>query len=113
VASSIVLQAVQEEFGDRLTILPTLPAAVDAVLTGKAAAVIADDVAVSRWLDANPAAGLQLELVTRRDRRPGLAMAVHWKSDDLQAWLNLCIEKCALDGTLHALATKYLGHNRP
>lgn len=113
VAGSIVLPALQEEFADRLTVLPTLDAAVDAVLAGRAVAVIADDIAISRWLAANPAAGLRLELVTRRDRRPGLAMAMNWKSDDLQAWLNLCIEKCALDGTLEALATKYLGGHRP
>ena len=113
VAGSIVLPAVQEEFGGRLTVLPTLPAAVDAVLAGTAVAVIADNVAVSRWLRANPAAGLRLELVPRRDRLPGLAMAVNWKSEDLQAWLNLCIEKCALDGTLESLAAKHLGDDRP
>jgi polar amino acid transport system substrate-binding protein len=112
VAGSVVLAAVQEEFGNRLTVMPTLSAAIDAVLTGRAVAVIADDVAVSRWLGVNPAAGLRLELVPRRDRRPGLAMAVNWKSDDLQAWLNLCIEKCTLDGTLPSLTAKYLG-DRP
>lgn len=113
VAGSVVLPAVQEEFGDRLTIFPTLSAAVDAVLAGKAVAAIADDVAVSRWLGTNPAAGLRLEVVPRRDRAPGLTMAVNWKADDLQAWLNLCIEKCVLDGTLQSLASKYLGESRP
>lgn len=112
VAGSVVLPAVREEFGPRLNILPSLPAAIDAVLAGQAVAVIADDLAVSRWLAANPAAGLRLEVVPRRDRQPGLAMAVNWKSDDLQAWLNLCIEKCALDGTLQSLASKHLGESR-
>lgn len=112
VADSVVLPAVKEEFDDRLTVLRTLQAGVDAVLAGQAVAVIADDIAVSRWLEANPAAGLRLQVIPRRDRLPGLAMAVNWKSDDLQAWLNLCIEKCALDGTLPALVAKYLG-NRP
>jgi ABC-type amino acid transport substrate-binding protein len=113
VAGSVVLPAVQEEFGNRMTVLPTLQAAVDAVLTGTAVAVIADNVAVLRWLEANPAVGLRLELVPRQDRLPGLALAVNWKSDDLQAWLNLCIEKCVLDGTLQTLVAKYLGDNRP
>lgn len=113
VAGSVVLPAVQEEFGDRLTVLPSLPSAVERVLTGQAVAVINDDVAVSRWLDANPAAGLRLQLLPRTDRHPGLAMAVNWKADDLQAWLNLCIEKCVLDGTLPSLAAKYLGDKRP
>lgn len=112
VAGSVVLPAVQEEFGPRLNVLPTLQAAVDVVLAGNAVAVIADDIAASRWLTANPAAGLRLEVVPRRDRQPGLAMAVNWKSDDLQAWLNLCIEKCALDGTLQSLSAKYLGETR-
>lgn len=113
VAGSVVLPAAQEELGDRLIVLPTLPDAVAAVLTGKAAAAVADDVAVQRWLDANPAAGLRLELVTNRNHPAGLAMAVSWKADNLQAWLNLCIEKCVLDGTLQALEAKYLGNNRP
>lgn len=112
VAGSAVLPAVQEQFGERLTILPTLSAAIDAILTRRAVAAIADDVAVTRWLGANPAAGLRLELVPHREHAPGLVMAVSWKSDDLQAWLNLCIEKCALDGTLPALAAKYLGDSR-
>lgn len=113
VAGSVVLPAVQEEFGARLTVRPSLPSAVETVLSGQAAAVITDDVAVSRWLDANPAAGLRLQLLPRADRLPGLAMAVSWKADDLQAWLNLCIEKCVLDGTLPSLASKYLGDKRP
>jgi polar amino acid transport system substrate-binding protein len=112
VAGSVVLPAIREGFGERLTVLPNLQAAIDAVLTGRAVAAIADDVAVSRWLEANPAAGLRLQLIPRRDRFPGLAMAVNWKSENLQAWLNLCIEKCMLDGTLQLLSTKYLG-DRP
>jgi len=111
-AGSVVLPAVQEEFGARLVILPDFSAAVDDVLAGRTSAAIGDDVAVVRWLGANPSAGLRLELSTRRDRRPGLAMAVPWKSDDLQAWLNLCIDKCALDGTLPALIAKHLGEAR-
>jgi ABC-type amino acid transport substrate-binding protein len=113
VAGSVVLPAVQEEFGSRLNVLHTLQAAVDTVLAGNAVAVIADDVAISRWLAANPAAGLRLEVLPRRDRLPGLAMAVNWKADDLQAWLNLCIEKCVLDGTLQSLASRHLGATRP
>jgi polar amino acid transport system substrate-binding protein len=109
VAGSVVLPALQEEFGDRLGIVPTLGSAVDEVLSGKSLAAVGDDVAVVRWLQANPALGLRLELSTRGDRRPGLAIAVPWKSDDLQAWLNLCIDKCNLDGTLKSLVTKYLG----
>jgi len=72
-------------------------------------AAVGDDVAVMRWLKANPAVGLRLELSTRGDRRPGLAIAVPWKSDDLQAWLNLCIDKCNLDGTLKTLVNNHLG----
>jgi ABC-type amino acid transport substrate-binding protein len=109
VAGSVVLPALQEEFGDRLRIVPTLGSAVDEVLSGKSLAAVGDDVAVVRWLQANPALGLRLELSTRGDRRPGLAIAVPWKSDDLQAWLNLCIDKCNLDGTLKSLVAKYLG----
>jgi ABC-type amino acid transport substrate-binding protein len=112
VAGSVVLPAAQDEFGDRLMVQPTLGDAVDAVLAGRAAAAIGDDVAVQRWLDANPAAGLRLQLITRRDHPAGLAIAVGWKADDLQAWLNLCIEKCMLDGTLQTLASKYLGERR-
>lgn len=111
-AGSVVLPAIQEEFGDRVTIVPTLAAAMDDVLSGKTLGAVGDDVTVARWLGTNPAVGLRLELTTRRDRRPGLAMAVPWKSDDLQAWLNLCIDKCALDGTLPALITKHLGDAR-
>ena len=113
VTGSVVLPAVKEEFGDRLTVLPTLEDAVDAVLTRKAIAVIADEIAVTRWLGAHPDAGLRLEIVRRQDRRSNLAMAVNWKSDDLQAWLNLCIEKSVLDGTLQSLAGKYLGDSSP
>ncbi len=112
-AGSIVLPALQEEFGPRLTVLPTLAEAIDTVLAGKAAIVVADNVAGSRWLQAHPAAGLRLQVIPRADRRPGLVIAVHWKADDLQAWLNLCIEKCLLDGSLDALAAKHLGENRP
>jgi len=108
-AGSVVLPALQEEFSDRLVIVPTLASAVDEVLEGKSLAAVGDDVAVMRWLKANPAVGLRLELSTRGDRRPGLAIAVPWKSDDLQAWLNLCIDKCNLDGTLKTLVNKHLG----
>lgn len=111
-AGSVVLPAIQEEFGDRVLLVPNLAAAMNDVVTGKTLAAIGDDVAVTRWLNANPAFGLRLELSTRKDRRPGLAMAMPWKSDDLQAWLNLCIDKCALDGTLPALITKHLGDAR-
>ncbi len=113
VAGSVVLPAAQEEFGDRLLVRPSFAAAVETVLTGKAAAAVGDDITVQRWLDTNPAAGLRLELVARRDRLAGLAMAVNWKADNLQAWLNLCIEKCVLDGTLQALEAKYLGETHP
>lgn len=112
VAANVVLPAIQEEFGDRLVIVPNLSAAVDEVVSGRTSAVISDEISVVRWLDANPAAGLRLELSIRRDRRPGLALAVPWKSDDLQAWLNLCIDKCVLDGTLPALIAKHLGEVR-
>jgi len=108
-AGSVVLPTLQEEFGDRLVITPTLSSAVDEVLAGKSLAAVGDDVAVVRWLQANPALGLRLELSTRGDRRPGLAIAMSWKSDDLQAWLNLCIDKCNLDGTLQGLSAKHLG----
>jgi len=112
VAGSVVLPAARDEYAERLTVLPTLQAAVDRVLTGKAAAVVADDVAVQRWLAANPIAGLRLELLPRRDHPAGLAMAVSWRADNLEAWLDLCIEKCVLDGTLQSLAAKYLGAHR-
>lgn len=108
-AGSIVLPALQEEFGDRLALVPNFAAAVEGVLAGKSLAAVGDDVAVVRWLKANPALGLRLELSTRPDRRLGLAIAVPWKSDDLQAWLNLCIDKCRLDGTLQGLSAKHLG----
>jgi ABC-type amino acid transport substrate-binding protein len=112
VAGSVVLPSIEEEFGPRLVLVPNLSAAVDDVLQGRTAAVIGDDVSIVRWLGANPSAGLRLELSTRRDRRPGLAIAVPWKSDDLQAWLNLCIDKCVLDGTLQTLIGKHLGEER-
>lgn len=112
VAGSVVLPAVREEFGQRLSVEPTLQAAVDAVLGGQAVAAIADEVAVSRWLAGNPAAGLRLEIVPRRDRFPGLVLAVNWKAEDLQAWLNLCIDKCVRDGSLPSLAARHLGEGR-
>jgi cystine transport system substrate-binding protein len=108
-AGSVVLPALQEEFGDRLALVPNFAAAVEGVLSGKSLAAVGDEVAVVRWLKDNPAVGLRLELSTRPDRRPGLAIAVPWKSDDLQAWLNLCIDKCKLDGTLQGLSAKHLG----
>jgi ABC-type amino acid transport substrate-binding protein len=111
-AGSIVLPAIREEFGERLVIAPNLQAAINEVLAGKTVAAVGDDISIVRWLDANPATGLKLELTTRKDRRPGLAMAVNWKSDDLQAWLNLCVDKCTQDGTLQALIVKHLGEAR-
>jgi ABC-type amino acid transport substrate-binding protein len=112
VAGSVVLPAIQEEFGSRLAIVPELSTAVDDVLKGRSAAVVGDDVSIIRWLSANPSMGLRLELSTRHERRPGLAMAVSWRSDDLQAWLNLCIDKCVLDGTLDVLIARHLGEDR-
>src|SRR4051812_15777331 len=107
-SGSVVLPAIQAEFGARLVLFSTLGAAVEEVLAGRSVAAIGDEVAAMRWLGANPAYGLTLELTTRPDRRPGLAMAMPWTADDLQAWLNLCIDKCALDGTLQALFAKHL-----
>ena len=111
-AGSVVLPAIQEEFGARLVIAADWSAAVADVLSGRTVAAIGDEITVVRWLGANPTAGLRLELSPRRDSHPGLALAVPWRSDDLQAWLNLCIDKCVLDGTLPALIAKHLGEAR-
>ena len=111
-AGSIVVPALQEEFGQRLVILPTLSAAIDEVLAGKTVAAVGDEIAVIRWLNANPAAGLRLELSARKERSLGLALAVNWKARDLQVWLNMCIDKCVLDGTLPALIAKHLAGNQ-
>ncbi len=108
-ASSAVLPSAREEFGDRILVSPTLAAAVNLVLSRAAAGAMVDEVSAARWLEDNPVAGLRIESAMRRDRRTGLAIAVSWSSEELHAWINLCLEKCVLDGTMNSLIAKNLG----
>jgi ABC-type amino acid transport substrate-binding protein len=108
-----VLAGLRAEFGPgRVIEVPSWRAAVAEVSAGRAVAVSGDDVALGRWLGEHPEAGLHLEARVLPQRALTLAMAVHWRAENLQAWLNLYLDKCVSDETLRKLRRKHLGEAR-
>lgn len=111
--ASPVLAGLREEFGaDRVIEVPSWRAAVAEVGAGRAVAVSGDDVSLGRWLGEHPEAGLHLESRVLHQRALTLSMAVHWRAENLQAWLNLYLEKCMSDETLRKLRRKHFGEAR-
>lgn len=110
---SAVLGILREEFGTgRIRVVPTMAAAIDEVNAGRVVAASGDEIAVGAWLRDHPETGVRLEAQTMKEHVLGFAMALHWRAENLQAWLNLFVEKSANDETLRRLQAKYLGETR-
>jgi ABC-type amino acid transport substrate-binding protein len=109
-ADSVAWSFLREEMdAARLVARPDLAAALAEAEAGRAAAVIGDDVEMSRWFAAHPEAAIRWETELQRDRPLTVAMAMHWRAENLQAWLNLYLGKCSRDQTLSRLWAEYLG----
>ena len=109
-ADSPALPFLREEWdAARLVVLPTMLEALSEAEAGRVAGLAGDDVEIGRWMNKHPEAAVQWRVQLRRDRPITLAMAMHWKAEDLQAWVNLYLEKCRHDETLDKLRALHFG----
>ena len=70
ISGTAASKMLQDQFGNRLKLSPNIKQAVDQVLAGNTAAVIADEVTVINWLNENPEAGIRLSIINSPLYRP-------------------------------------------
>lgn len=109
VAGCAYIDFVREDF-PRAEIVPvdTWDTLAQDVIEGKILAAYYDDVQIKMWLRANPEKALYAQSEVRSEAVDPLAFAVHWKSNQLIAWLNLYLQKIRLEGKYAELMRRYL-----
>ncbi|MEI8089744.1 MAG: transporter substrate-binding domain-containing protein [Opitutaceae bacterium] len=109
ISGTAASKMLEDQFGNRLKLSSNLDIAVQQLLAGKTAAVIADEVTIINWLKENPEAGVRVEVTNSPLYRPTLNMAINIKFDDLKFWMNVYMEKWASDGTMDMVMEKNFG----